>query len=448
MIVAIGRSGNYRKLGCPGEELDKVYNRLYDPKEFVARMCSSSAAATALETAIALAASGAHVTVSYAATELARPKPENIEKVEMLVRDGSADVQIERPTSERVNPAVTSGMRGQKSPGSLTLALGTEVTRIEPEQVHLKNGTEETLPNDVVFSMIGREAPLDFFRRSGLQVRGDWTPRKWISLTLLLFCVFLYHWKKGGVYFGVSELFERNRWFPFNVPDWWASLGPAFRNRANCSAHYASRSASRVSTTRSPTPSASRSSACAVCDAGTRPTSGCRPSRSWRSRSCRCFCSRTSCLPWAGNNGWFDAGLGKTIADALFPIANYGHGREYWRAYGFILAWPLNVCNVFTDHPMWLWLGISFLQTFVIIPLIIFRWGKGAYCGWICSCGALAETMGDTQRAKMPHGPFWNRVNMVGQAVLVFAFAILGLAHRGLGARGRVLADPLVSQAF
>jgi polyferredoxin len=54
----------------------------------------------------------------------------------------------------------------------------------------------------------------------------------------------------------------------------------------------------------------------------------------------------------------------------------------------------------------------------VIIPAIVYRWGKGAYCGWICSCGALAETMGDTHREKMPHGSFWNRVNMVGQVVL------------------------------
>src|SRR4051812_47885228 len=31
VIVAIGRSGNFRKLGVPGEELEKVYNRLFDP---------------------------------------------------------------------------------------------------------------------------------------------------------------------------------------------------------------------------------------------------------------------------------------------------------------------------------------------------------------------------------------------------------------------------------
>ena len=34
---------------------------------------------------------------------------------------------------------------------------------------------------------------------------------------------------------------------------------------------------------------------------------------------------------------------------------------------------------------------------------------KGAYCGWICSCGALAETVGDQLRTKTPHGPFWKK---------------------------------------
>src|SRR5262249_46885696 len=37
VIVAIGRSGNHRRLGVPGEDLDKVFNRLYDPKEFVSQ---------------------------------------------------------------------------------------------------------------------------------------------------------------------------------------------------------------------------------------------------------------------------------------------------------------------------------------------------------------------------------------------------------------------------
>ena len=75
----------------------------------------------------------------------------------------------------------------------------------------------------------------------------------------------------------------------------------------------------------------------------------------------------------------------------------------------FILAFPLNVYNVFTDHPLWLWLGISFTQTSVIIPLIIFRWGKGACCGWICSTAARSPRRWAisqrTRRCRMGRSP-------------------------------------------
>ena len=41
VIVAIGRSGNFRKLGVPGETLDKVSNRLHDPKEYACLLYTS-----------------------------------------------------------------------------------------------------------------------------------------------------------------------------------------------------------------------------------------------------------------------------------------------------------------------------------------------------------------------------------------------------------------------
>ena len=66
VIVAIGRSGNHRKLNVPGENLDKVFNRLYDPKEFHGKHALVVGGGdSALETAIALALSGADVTLSY-----------------------------------------------------------------------------------------------------------------------------------------------------------------------------------------------------------------------------------------------------------------------------------------------------------------------------------------------------------------------------------------------
>jgi polyferredoxin len=104
-----------------------------------------------------------------------------------------------------------------------------------------------------------------------------------------------------------------------------------------------------------------------------------------------------------------------------------GSYTAYWHAYGFVLAWPLLAWIVFSPVPLTWWLVISFIQTFVIIPFLVWRWGKGAYCGWICSCGALAETMGDRHREKMPHGPIWNRLNLIGQGLLFLAIGLLVL---------------------
>lgn len=438
VIIAIGRSGNFRKLCCPGEELDKVYNRLFDPREFTGKNALVVGGGdSALETAIALTSAGAKVTLSYRRKELSRAKPDNIAKIDMLVRDAGADVQVEHPTSERVNTAMTRGL-GREKGGSLKLALGTEVTRIEPERVFLKNGMEEELPNDVVFTMLGREAPLDFFRRSHLPIAGEGTMRGWIALGLFLaFCIFVYSWKSGG--FSQTWL---NPW-PENMPAVINSLGQGIK------AQVADRSTLLGTLAVS---LRSRSfyytltySACIIAFGIARIRHRKTPYVTAQTivltlvQVVPLFLLPEIVLPYLGYNGWFDDGIGKTIADNLFEsyIApaqyaahqwpDWGHPRAYWRAYGFVLAWPLMVYNVFTDAPMLWWLVISVVQTFVIIPLIVLRWGKGAYCGWICSCGALAETMGDNQRQKMPHGPFWNRLNMAGQVILAIAFILLFL---------------------
>ena len=39
----------------------------------------------------------------------------------------------------------------------------------------------------------------------------------------------------------------------------------------------------------------------------------------------------------------------------------------------------------------------------------------------------LAETLGDTHREKMPHGQNWNKLNMLGQVILLIAFIMLAL---------------------
>lgn len=438
VIVAIGRTGNYRKLGVPGEPLDKVYNRLYDPKEYAGKQALVVGGGdSALETAIALASCGAQVTLSYRKKEFSRPKPDNLTKIRRLQSDPAAEVAVERPVSERVNTAAGSQIRGDAAPGSLQLLMGSQVRRIEPESVTLEtaDGTEQTLPNDVVFAMIGREAPLEFFRRSGIAIRGEWRTRTWVGFLLFFaFCVFLYHWKKDkGL--PISAWFKEHGWFPFRVPAWFDAMGGSLAVRADTPGNllhvlretmgnpgfYYTLAYSvvivvfgirRIRRRKTPYVTAQTLVLIAV---------QCVP----------LFLLPQILLPWAGQNGWFDGGPLGWVADQLFPQVSYGFGREYWRAYGLILAWPLFIYNFFTDQPLWGWLVIGGLQTFVVIPALVYYWGKGAYCGWICSCGALAETLGDTQRHKMPHGPIWNRVNMVGQVIL--AIALVMLATRILG---------------
>jgi NosR/NirI family transcriptional regulator, nitrous oxide reductase regulator len=432
VIVAIGRSGNHRRLGVPGENLDKVFNRLYDPKEFAGkRALVVGGGDSALETTVALATSGAHVTLSYRKKEFSRPKPENIEKIRMLEKNPSAPVQIEHPSSERVTTATgafTKVKGDEHPPGSVRLALGTQVVRVEPKQVAIKDesGKETVLDNDVVFTMLGREAPLEFFRRSGIPIRGEWRAGIISGFAaFLLACIFVYNWKASG---HVNQWFQKNQLFPYNVPAWLGRAGAGVAAASKNPATFLG-----TLTLSLTEPGFYYSFAYCLCVLLFGIARMRRRKTPYVTRQTitltliqwiPLFLLPYLLLPWLGHNGVFDHGFGKTFADHLFPAANYGQGREYWRAFGFILAWPLFIWNVFSSQPMTWWLAISFIQTFVIIPLIIRRWGKGAYCGWICSCGALAETMGDTQRQKMPHGPLWNRVNMTGQVILAAAFAL------------------------
>ena len=81
---------------------------------------------SALETAIALAQFGARVTLSYRKPEFARPKPENVERLEALRIDPMADVAVETPSSERVTTSVGGFMEDFKKPGSIGLMMSSQ----------------------------------------------------------------------------------------------------------------------------------------------------------------------------------------------------------------------------------------------------------------------------------------------------------------------------------
>jgi hypothetical protein len=262
---------------------------------------------------MALASAGARVTLSYRRGEFARPKADNVEKIKRLERD---------PGAGAARPA-----------GSVRIVMPTEVVRIEPDRVVLRDasGAEIAIENDVVFTMIGREAPLDFFRRSKIPVRGEWRAGKAAAFAaFLVFCFFLYNWKGGG---DLTHVFETRKLFPFNVPSLLARAGGAI-------AAAAARPANLLGTLALSLSEPGFYYSVAYCLAVT--LFGIARIRRRRTpyvtvqtvtliaiQLVPLFLLPYVLLPWWGHNGGFDAGWARTAADHLFPAAGYGQGREY-----------------------------------------------------------------------------------------------------------------------
>ncbi|WP_239480628.1 NAD(P)-binding domain-containing protein [Parashewanella hymeniacidonis] len=412
VILAIGRSGGYRKLDVKGESLAKVSNRLIDPAVYShKKLLIVGGGDSALEAAIATANENADVTLSYRKAEFSRAKTENVDQLNQLVDDKKVE-----------------------------LKLCTNLSEITENNITLKNqhGESDTFENDNVLLATGREAPLDFFRRSKIKIQGESTWQGWIAFILFLGAmVALYDWKGYG--------FFNSFWGTFSYPDqmptliagwgeWWQAqvsdrstlIGTIAVSLKSRSFYYTLLYTILIAVfgwqriQRRKTPYVTRQTIVLFVI-----------------QLLPLFLLPEIILPYLGYNGVFDAGTGKAFADTLFPSyisaqdlaahnwPDWGHPRAFWHAYSFIFAWPLGVYTVFTDTPQVAWLIIAAIQTLVIIPLIVYKWGKGAYCSWICSCGAMAETMGDTQRHKMPHGAKWNKLNMLGQFILLVAIVLL-----------------------
>lgn len=408
VLVCTGRSGDHRTLGVPGEQLDKVFNRLFDPRDYTGKqVLVVGGGDSALEAAVSLQQAGAHVQLSYRGSAFARPKQENIAAVHKTLGAG--------------------------------ILFNSRVTRITPDQVQLETPQGElTLANQAVFVMIGREAPVAFLRRSGIGIRGHWSPRNYLSLVAILVTVWaIYRWKTENS--AIADWFLRRNWFPNNIDVFsWGLSGfwtdifqvymatPGFYYELVYTLVIVGFGLRRIARYHSPYIRRQTLSLIAI-------------------QSVPLFLLPYFILPAVGGLGWFDQGAGLWLADQLFPLDSLSGNREYWRSVGFILAWPLFIWNVFSPAPNTLWLIISALQTFVLIPWLVFRYGKGAYCGWICSCGALAETLGDAYRGKMPHGSKWNRLNLAGQAILALVCGLLVLRVAAWCLPGQVAGETMAN---
>ncbi len=333
VIVAIGRTGNYRKLGVPGENRENVYTRLVDAEPYAGQdVLVVGGGDSALEAAIALAEAGAKVALSYRKNSFARPKPENATRIETLAQDGS-----------------------------IRLLMASKVLSIHEDSASIQqpDGQAIQLPAAATFLLIGREAPLDFFRRSGVPISGDYNARFWLTMAAALALMTLfYHWQKGILFqsLGTGSI----AWAI-------ASLGGLLQTAVDTPTHFLNHLRGALNQ-----PGFYYSLAYSACVVAF----GIRRVKRRKTPYVRLqttvlalfqiiplFLLPWLLLPWAGANGWWADGIGGWIGDQFWP------NGEYWRAFGLVLAWPLFVYNWFTPDPIWGWLILGFLQTFVLIPL-------------------------------------------------------------------------------
>ncbi|SDL71750.1 4Fe-4S binding protein [Kriegella aquimaris] len=98
--------------------------------------------------------------------------------------------------------------------------------------------------------------------------------------------------------------------------------------------------------------------------------------------------------------------------------------------YDFKNIWPLNYYN-FEKYRITAFIDagdiglamliFGILSIFVITPILTYKFGKRWYCSWVCGCGGLAETAGDSFRHLSDKRLFaWNVERWVIHSVVVF----------------------------
>lgn len=145
VLLAIGRRGSPRKLGVPGEGLEKVAYRLLEPELVIGKnVVVVGGGDSAIEAALSLSEQN-KVVLSYRSDAFSRVKPKNREKLDAAVAGGKIDVKLK-----------------------------SNVVKIDKELVELalaENGGKEALKNDLVYIFAGGELPTQFLQKTGVEIK-------------------------------------------------------------------------------------------------------------------------------------------------------------------------------------------------------------------------------------------------------------------------------------
>ncbi len=145
VLLAVGRRGTPRKLGCGGEEQSKVAYRLLEPEAYGHQhVLVVGGGDSAVEAAVSLGeVEGCRVTLSYRKGQLTRPKEANQQRLRDAVEGGRVNLVLESSVAEIGEDRVT-----------LNTPEGPEV-----------------LPNDQVFVFAGGVLPTAFLQSAGIRLQ-------------------------------------------------------------------------------------------------------------------------------------------------------------------------------------------------------------------------------------------------------------------------------------
>jgi len=144
VVLAMGRRGNPRRLGVPGEELGKVFYDIVEMEAFRGRrVLVVGGGDSAVESALGLAnQAGTEVLLSYRGRDFQRVKERNREKLGSAMASGRIQVLTE-----------------------------SHVREIRPDTVLLEHrGRLVVLPNDDVVIRIGGDPPYKFLEQIGVRI--------------------------------------------------------------------------------------------------------------------------------------------------------------------------------------------------------------------------------------------------------------------------------------
>ncbi len=393
VVLAIGKSGNPRKLRVDGEidHAARISQNVADPDEYQDKdVLVFGAGDVACEAAIALADRGNRITLVAPDREFTFPKQRNIDGV------------MERVTS-----------------GSIDLYLGHGAAAIGPQTVTIKNlesGDSKEVSADHIFRCIGADLPLGFFKKIGVRLVGQWHPKRWLLLIFtFLICYFIYGAKTNPALwpFNIPTAMFGTAEQPASFAHWWANLHIGegqWKFKINGSFWYS----------------------LAYCIVMT--IFGMKAYFRWGVRYDDRY-QRKRFLSLITVQ-WLLAFLIPNVL--MWWIHGYygdnavlGWRDNWWHASGFEYAFPLFFWQFFWDVG-WLYLIYGVVATLIIIPLTTIWHGK-RFCTWFCGCGGLAETLGDPWRHLAPKGKVAKRWEWMNLAVLFWAVAAIALVGMKIG---------------